>query len=96
MEKVIKQYEQVVGSALEISQTLLDMEGGRYILAAFSELIQGLLDEGNISGAVSVMRKLHEAVEVPIERDMRGENNVAAWVTLFAGALGDAFEESVF
>lgn len=45
------------------------MEGGKYILALFSELVQELLDEGNVSGAASVTRKLYEAAEVPIEQD---------------------------
>jgi len=62
----------------------------------FSELVQGLLGRGNIAGATLVVQKLHEAAEVPIERDMLGESNVAAEVTLFAEALGDAFEESIF
>lgn len=96
MKSIAKQYETAVNNAAEISQVLLDMEDGKYVLALFSELVQELLDEGNISGATSVVRKLHEAAEVPIEQDMRSENNITAWVTLFATALGNSLEESIF
>ena len=93
MEKVVKQYEQIVSRAWEISQVLLDIEGGRYVLAMFSELIQELLGEGNIAGAVAVMRKLHEAAEVPFEPctldEGEGEDEGAAWTSLFLDALGD-------
>ena len=96
MELTAKQYEIAVNNAAEISQVLLDMEGGKYVLALFSELLQELLDEGNIPGTTSVVRKLHEAAEVPIEQDTLSENNVTAWVTLFATALGNSLEESIF
>ena len=65
MESTAKQYETAANNAAEISQVLLDMEGGKYVLALFSELLQELLDEGNISGATSVVRKLYGAAEVP-------------------------------
>lgn len=65
MELPAKQYETAVNNVAEISQVLLDMEGGKYVLALFSELMQELLDEGNISGATSVVRKLYGAAEVP-------------------------------
>ena len=96
MESTTRQYETAVNNAAEISQVLLDMEGGKYVLALFSELVQELLDEGNISGATSVVRKLYEAVEIPIKQDVLSESNATAWVTLFATALGDALEEGIF
>ena len=96
MESTAKQYETAVNNAAEISQVLLDMEGGKYVLALFSELVQELLDEGNTSGATSVVRKLYEAVEIPIKQDVLSESNATAWVTLFATALGDALEEGIF
>ncbi len=43
------------------------MEGDKYVLTMFSELLQELLGEGNISGVASVVRKLHEAAEMPSE-----------------------------
>ena len=66
------------------------------VLALFSELVQELLDEGNTSGATSVVRKLYEAVEIPIKQYVLSESNATAWVTLFATALGDALEEGIF
>ena len=96
MESTTRQYETAVNNAAEISQVLLDMEGGKYVLALFSELVQELLDEGNTSGATSVVRKLYEAVEIPIKQDILSESNATAWVTLFATALGDALEEGIF
>lgn len=102
MEKVVKQYEQIVSRAWEISQVLLDIEGGRYVLAMFSELIQELLGEGNIAGAVAVMRKLHEAAEVPFEPctldegEDEDEDEGAAWTSLFLDALGDIPETTAY
>lgn len=95
METTARQYETAVNNATEISQALMDMAGGKYILAMFSELVQELLDEGNISGASSVVRKLHEATEVPIGWVTLGESNAAVWVTLFAETLNDILEESI-
>ena len=92
METTAKRYEMVISNASEISQVLLDMEGGKYVLALFSELVQELLDEGN----TSVVRKLYEAVEIPIKQDILSESDATAWVTLFATALGDALEEGIF
>ena len=96
MESTAKQYETAVNNVAEISQVLLDMEGGKYVLALFSELVQELLDEGNIPGATSVVRKLYEAAEIPIKQDILSESDATAWVTLFAAALGDALEEGIF
>lgn len=96
MESTTRQYETAVNNAAEISQVLLDMEGGKYVLALFSELVQELLDEGNIPGATSVVRKLYEAAEIPIKEDILSESDATAWVTLFATALGDALEEGIF
>ena len=96
METTARQYETAANNAAEISQALMDMDGGKYILAMFSELVQELLDEGNTSGASSVVRKLHEATEVPIEWVTLGESNVTVWVTLFAETLNDILEESIF
>ena len=96
METTARWYETAVNNAAEISQVLLDMEGGKYVLAMFSELVQELLDEENISGASSVVRKLHEATEVPIERVTLGESNAVAWVMEFTETLNDVLEESIF
>mgnify|MGYP001025306109 FL=1 len=96
METTVKQYETVVNNATEISQVLLDMEGGKYILALFSELLQELLNEGNISGATSVVRKLHGVAEVPFELDALDESNTTAWIVLFPEILGEILEEVIF
>ncbi len=96
METTAKQYELAINSAAEISQVLLDMEGGKYILAVFNELVQELLAGGNISGAVLVVRKLHETTRVTMEFGARAENDTPAWVASFTEALDDAFEASVF
>ena len=94
--EVVKQYEQIVSSAWEISQTVLDMEGGRYVLVMFIELVQELLGEGNISGAVAVMRKLYETAEVSFEQCALAEDDSGAWITLFSDALGDTLESIAF
>ena len=80
MELTAKQYEIAVNNAAEISQVLLDMEGGKYVLAMFSELVQELLKEGNISGAALVARKLHGA----------------AWIVPFSETLDGILEERIF
>ncbi len=92
METMVKQYEIAVNNAVEISQTILDMEGGRYILVMFNELLQDLLYKENPSGAASVVRKLHEAAEVPLDQSELDEGNIA-WIVWFAGALTDIMEE---
>ena len=96
MENEIKQYEKAVGRAWEISQTLFDMEGGRYVLAMFSELVQEMLDGGNVPGAVLVMRKLYEAAEVPFESCALAEEDRAVWLSLFFDAMRDTLEAAVF
>lgn len=96
MELTAKQYEIAVNNAAEISQVLLDMEGGRYILAMFNEMVQELLKEGNISGAASVTRKLHGAAEVPFELDALDESNTAAWIVPFSETLAGILEERIF
>ena len=96
MELAAKLYEIAVNNAAEISQVLLDMEGGKYVLAMFSELVQELLKEGNISGAALVARKLHEAAEVPFELDALDESNTVAWIDLFSETLSGVLEGENF
>lgn len=96
MELTAKQYETAVSNVAEISQVLLDMKGGKYVLALFSELVQKLLDEGNISGATSVVRKLYGTAEVPFELDALDESNTAAWIISFSEILGEILEEVIF
>lgn len=96
MELPAKQYETAVNTVAEISQVLLDMEGGKYVLALFSELMQELLDEGNISGATSVVRKLYGAAEVPFELDALDDSNTAAWIVPFSEMLREILEEVIF
>ena len=95
MESTAKQYETATNNAAEISQVLLDMEGGKYVLTMFSELLQELLDEGNIPGAASVVYKLYEAVEVASEESALDGDSDAAWFSLFSGVLEDALENTV-
>lgn len=96
MELTSKQYETAVNNVAEISQVLLDMEGGKYVLAMFSELVQELLNERNLSGAALAVQKLYEAAEVPIARGSLDKNNAEAWITLFAEVLNDILEKSIF
>ena len=95
MELTAKQYEIAVNNAADISQVLLDMEGGQYVLAMFSELLQELLDEGNTSGAASVVRKIYEAAEVTFEQSSLDGDSNAAWISLFSDALRDTLEDAV-
>lgn len=95
MEATAKQYEMVVSNASEISQVLLDMEGGNYILALLGELVQELLDEGDTSGAASVVRKIYEAAEVTFEQSSLDGDSNAAWISLFSDALRDTLEDVV-
>lgn len=95
MESTTRQYETAVNNAAEISQVLLDMEGGKYVLAMFSELVQELLDEGNTSGAASVVRKIYEAAEVTFEQSSLDGDSNAAWISLFSDALRDTLEDAV-
>lgn len=96
MELTARQYETAVNNADEISQVLLDMDGGKYILAMFSELVQELLTEGSISGATSVARKLHDVAEVPFKLDALNESNTVAWIVPFSETLDGILEEGIF
>ena len=91
MDKRIKQYEALVNNAVEISQAMLDMEGGRYLLSIFSELVHDMLDEGNISGAETVVRKLYETVDVPFPG--QHTEDTSAWTELFIGEIEDVSED---
>ena len=95
MESTTRQYETAVNNAAEISQVLLDMEGGNYILTLLGELVQELLDEGNTSGAASVVRKIYEAAEVTFEQSSLDGDSNAAWISLFSDALRDTLEDAV-
>ena len=95
METTAKRYEMVVSNSSEISQVLLDMEGGNYILALLGELVQELLDEGNTSGAALVVRKIYEAAEVTFEQSSLDGDSNAAWISLFSDALRDTLEDAV-
>lgn len=71
------------------------MEGDKYVLTMFSELLQELLGEGNISGVASVVRKLHEAAEMPSEESALDGGSNVAWFSLFSDVLGDTLEDAV-
>ena len=64
-------------------------------MTMFSELLQELLDEGNISGAASVVRKLHEAAEIPSEESALDGGSDVVWSSLFSGVLRDTLEDAV-
>ncbi len=95
METTAKQYKMAVSNATEISQVLLDMEGGKYILALLGELVQELLDEGNTSGAASVVRKIYEVAEISFEQSSLDGDSNATWISLFSDALRDTLEDAV-
>ena len=96
MENITKKYEAAVNCAAEISQVILDMEGGRFVLSMFSELLMNLLGEGNLAGAMTVLQKLCEVSEVPFVELELEEDDPSVWTTLFADALIDVIEESIF
>lgn len=58
-------------------------------------LVQELLDEGNTSGATSVVRKIYEAAEVTFEQSSLDGDSNAAWISLFSDALRDTLEDAV-
>ena len=96
MENVTKKYEVAVNSAAEISQVILDMEGGRFVLSMLSELLIDLLGEGNLAGAMTMLQKLCEVSEVPFAELELEEDDPAVWITLFTDTLIDVLEESIF
>lgn len=96
MEKVVKQYEMLVSNAGKITQTMLDGDSGKYVLTVLRELLRDLLEVGNVSGAILVIRKLYEAAGIPFEKMETCVADAVAWVALLIEALEDAFEESGF
>ncbi|WP_297235921.1 hypothetical protein [uncultured Flavonifractor sp.] len=96
MEITVEQYKIAVNNATEISQMILDMEGGKFILAMFVEMLQDLLAEGNVSGAASVMRKLHDVAEVSFKQDLSDVESLATWLLLFSEVLDDILDGEPF
>ena len=92
MENNFEQYGTLLGSASEVAEAYLDMEGGAFFLAWAGELIQDLADKGycrsacltdqRLCGAVGVDRVLAESDELESEEKQ-------VWLNMFAGVLMD-------
>ncbi len=88
-----KCYEAVVNAAAEAVNTLLDLEGGRFVVVIVAEMIQELLNAGNADGAMIILRKVFEVTDVttPEWAEMDDAQN-SRWLGLWADALTDALE----
>lgn len=90
MSNFLTQYEAVLNCAVEAADAYLDMEGGEFLLAWTSELIQGLVAEGNFVGAILTAQRVCEAVGVECpwtSREKRGEETAEVWPALFSEVL---------
>ena len=90
MSNFLTQYEAVLSSAVETANAYLDMEGGEFLLAWPSELIQGLVAEGDFVGAILTAQRMCEAVGVECHwasQEERGGEATEVWAALFAEVL---------
>lgn len=92
MSNFLTQYEAVLSTAADAANAYLDMDGGEFLLAWTGELIQGLVAEGDLAGAILTAQRMCEAVGVECHwasREDRGEETAEVWPTLFAEVLID-------
>ncbi len=88
-----KCYEAVVNAAAEAVNTLLDLEGGRFVVVIVAEMIQELLSEDNVGGAMIILRKLFEVADVTMpEWATLDDSQNSQWLELWADVLVDALE----
>ena len=90
MENNFEQYGALLGSASEVAEACLDMEGGVFFLAWAGELIQDLAGKGYCRSACLTAQRLCEAVGVDrvwSERDELELPEKQAWLNLFAETL---------
>ncbi len=88
-----KCYEAVVNAAAEAVNTLLDLEGGRFVVVIVAEMIQELLNAGNADGAMIILRKVFEVTDVttPEWAEMDDAQN-SRWLELWADVLVDTLK----
>ncbi|MDE6590990.1 MAG: hypothetical protein K2K53_11745 [Oscillospiraceae bacterium] len=92
MENNFEQYGALLGSASEVAEACLDMEGGAFFLAWAGELIQDLADKGYCRSACLTAQKLCKAVGTDCAWAKREElepMEKQVWLNLFAEALMD-------
>ena len=95
MSNFLTPYEAVLSSAVEAANAYLDLEGGPFILALISELLQELAAAGNHKGAVLVVQQVCGAVDVECpwaDQDECGEETAEVWPVLFAEILAEQVE----
>lgn len=95
MSNFLTQYEAVLNCAVEAANVYLDMEGGSFILALTSELIQGLVEAGDHEGAILVIRQVCEAASVECDwarHEECGEDDTRIWPSLFSEILTEHLE----
>ena len=92
MENNFEQYGVLLGSASEVAEACLDMEGGAFFLAWAGELIQDLADKSYCRSACLMAQRLCKAVGV--DRIWAECNELElldkqVWLNLFAEILMD-------
>lgn len=90
MENNFEHYETLLGSASEVAETCLDMEGGAFLLAWVGELIQDLAAEGYCRSAGLTAQKLCGTVGVDwawVECDELELLEKLVWLSLFTETL---------
>ena len=92
MENNFEQYEALLGSASEVAEACLDMEGGAFFLSWAGELIQDLADKGYCRSACLTAQKICEALGADLvrsESDDLAPAEKQVWLNLFAETLMD-------
>ena len=95
MSNFLTPYEAVLNSAVEAANAYLDVDGGPFILALVSELLQELAAAGNHEGAVLVVQQVCDTVDVECpwaDQDVCEEETAEVWPVLFAEILAEQLE----
>lgn len=81
-------YREIYSLAAEVSACILDMDGGRFLLAVMVELMQDFLDSGDIFAAEVVAAELCSISETLYESatDLNEEEK-SAWLIQFSEML---------
>ena len=58
-------YEELLKTSVQITSTLLDMEGGRFILAVMLEILEKQINVKDFDGRRIIFDELCEVVEIP-------------------------------
>ena len=93
MKNIKEQYIEMVNSAAELADYFFDQEGGDYTLAIVCEILEELLEDGELPAAYVVTETACRAgdVDFPLEGDT-DFGSISFYLERFAELLSEALE----